>query len=446
MHKCEGATGSDGEAAATAVGSGAAAPGGARLRRSGGFGAGLLCGVVVGAVLASALPTARADVDAAYRKLRVFSQVLTYVQQSYVDPVDPQELIYDAIHGMLARLDPHTTFMRPAEYDKLREDTTGEFGGLGIQVGLAGTGAESVVIVEGVHKDGPGAHAGLKAGDLILAVDGERIRGQPLEVAVRLMRGVPGTRVTLTVSRANWPRPRDVPLVRRQVRMPSLVAEPLEMPGAPVVGFVSIKSFQERTDQELSAALADFKKRARDKGLAHPSGLILDLRDNPGGLLDEGIKVADRFLKAGTIVSTQGRNPKNNERELAHSEGTEPDYPIVVLVNGNTASASEIVAGALQDHKRAVVVGERSFGKGSVQSLYGLDDGAGLKMTIARYYTPSGRSIQDKGVLPDIVVRGVLDIPPTASGAARVAVDPQLAAALTQVTKLSSSGKAVARP
>jgi carboxyl-terminal processing protease len=398
------------------------------------FSLGVLCGVLVAG--AAAGPAARAttgDVDAGYRKLRVFSQVLTYVQQSYVDAVDAESLIYDAINGMLAHLDPHTTFLRPGEYEKLREDTAGEFGGLGIEVGVDGEGENAVVIVEDVHKDGPGAHAGLKAGDRITGIDGESTRGEPLEHAVRLMRGVPGTRVVLTVSRTGWSKARDIPLVRRQVRVPSVDADAIDS-GDAVVGVVGISSFQERTDHELGAAVGDLRRQARERGRPF-GGLVLDLRDNPGGLLDEGVKVADRFLATGVIVSTVGRNAKNNERSLAHADGTEPDYPVVVLVNGNTASASEIVAGALQDHHRAVVVGERSFGKGSVQTLFGLDDGAGLKLTIARYFTPSGRSIQDKGVVPDVVVRATANVPLGLRGGPRVAADPQLAAAIEQVRK-----------
>jgi carboxyl-terminal processing protease len=414
-----------------------------------------VCGLVFGVTISAVVGNARAaDADVAYKKLRVFSQVLTYVQQSYVDEVDPQELLYDAINGMLAHLDPHTTFLRPAEYENLREDTAGEFGGLGIDVGVTGVGKDAVVVVEDVQRDGPGAHAGLKVGDLVIAVDGEDTRGAPLEHAVRLMRGVPGTRVVLTLSRAAWSRPRDVPLVRRQVRVASVDVDAFEAPPVngrvPFIGYASISSFQERTDQELAAALGDLKRQAKDKNQAF-AGLILDLRDNPGGLLDEGVKVADRFLVAGTIVTTEGRSDPSkpsarqaSERETAHEEGTEPDYPVAILVNGDTASASEIVAGALQDHKRAVIVGERSFGKGSVQTLFGLDDGAGLKLTIARYYTPSGRSIQDKGVIPDVVVRGVSDVPLSAHGAARAAVDPQIAAAIEQVRRAAAAPRNLA--
>lgn len=395
------------------------------------FGAGLVCGVV----LAGGVSVAHAaDADSAYKKLRVFSQVLTYVQSSYVDEIDPQRLIYDAINGMLGHLDPHTQFMPAEEYEKLREDTAGEFGGLGIGVGAIGEGNDALIVVENVTADGPGAHAGLKVGDLIVAVDGQSVRGEPLEEGVRLMRGVPGTRVILTISRAQWSRPRDVPLVRRHVRVASVSHDMFEAPGAPAIGYVSISSFQERTDQELGAALSTLRRQAKAKGVPL-SGLILDMRDNPGGLLDEGVKVADRFLSEGLIVSTKGRNPKNAERELAHAEGTEPNYPVAVLVNAYTASASEIVAGALQDQKRAVIVGERSFGKGSVQTLYGLDDGAGLKLTVARYFTPSGKSIQGSGVVPDVAVRAAPKGMPGLSGPALVANDPQVAAAVEVVRK-----------
>ena len=404
------------------------------------FVAGVACGVVVGLALAAAGGVAYAgDVDGTYKKLRVFSQVLTYVQQNYVDELDGDELVYDAITGMLSGLDPHTTFMRPAEYEKLREDTAGEFGGLGIEVGPFKQSGGDVIQVEVVHADSPGAHAGLKPGDKVLAVDGESMRGQPLEASVKLMRGVPGTRVVLTIERKGWDRPRDIPLVRRQVRVPSVDGDDL----GNNIAYVRIRAFQERTDQELAHALADARKRAREAGKDQLAGLVLDLRDNPGGLLDEGVRVADRFLDDGLIVTTQGRNPRNTEREVAKPEGTEPGYP-VVLVNDGTASASEIVAGALQDHKRAVIVGTRTFGKGSVQTLFGLDDGAGLKLTIARYFTPSGRSIQDVGIEPDVPVKAAAELPPGLRGADRIHQDPQVAAALDVIARWPA-GKNLAR-
>ena len=393
-----------------------------------------VCGLVVGVTLSAGVGNiARAaDVDLSYRKLRVFSQVLTYIQSNYVDEVDPQQLIYDAVNGMLAHLDPHSTFLPADEYEKLREDTAGEFGGLGLSVGLAGEGDDAMLVVEAVHKDGPGAHAGLRMGDLIIAVDGVSTRGDDhVDPAIRLMRGVPGSRVVLTVARDTWSKPRDVPLVRRHVRMNSVEHETFAV-GDDRVGYIAISTFSERTDQELGTALGELRREAVSKGAT--AGLVLDLRNNPGGLLDEGVKVADRFIAAGLIVSTEGRNPASVEKEFAHAEGTEANYPVVVLVNGYTASASEIVAGALQDHKRAAIVGERSFGKGSVQSLFGLDDGAGLKLTIARYYTPSGRSIQGSGVQPDLVVRGPR-LEPGMHGQQRLGKDLQLLAAIEQVRR-----------
>jgi len=393
-----------------------------------------VCGVVVGVTLSAGVGNVAraADVDLAYKKLRVFSQVLTYIQSNYVDDVDPQRLIYDAVNGMLAHLDAHSTFLPADEYEKLREDTAGEFGGLGLSVGVAGEGVDALLVIEAVHKDGPGAHAGLRMGDLITAVDGVSTRGdEHVDPAIRLMRGVPGSRVVLTVARDTWSKPRDVPLVRRHVRMNSVEHETFAV-GDDRVGYIAISTFSERTDQELGTALANLRKEAVSKGAT--AGLVLDLRNNPGGLLDEGVKVADRFLASGLIVSTEGRNPASVEKEFAHVEGTEADYPVVVLVNGYTASASEIVAGALQDHKRAAIVGERSFGKGSVQSLFGLDDGAGLKLTIARYYTPSGRSIQGSGVQPDLVVRGPR-LEPGLHGQQRLGGDPQLVAAIEQVRR-----------
>jgi carboxyl-terminal processing protease len=403
------------------------------------FAAGLLCGLVLAAGAGAAVA---GDVDGTYKKLRVFSQVLTYVQQNYVDELDGDELVYDAITGMLSGLDPHTTFMRPAEYEKLREDTAGEFGGLGIEVGPVKDDKGDLIQVEVVHADSPGAHAGLKPADKILAVDGTSMRGQPLEASVKLMRGVPGTRVVLTIERKGWDKPRDIPLVRRQVRVPSVDGDDL----GNGVAYVRLRAFQERTDQELAHALSEVRKRARDNGKDLPAGVIIDLRDNPGGLLDEGVRVADRFLVDGLIVTTQGRNPRNTEREVAHPEGTEPDYPLVLLVNENTASASEIVAGALQDHKRAVVVGSRTFGKGSVQTLFGLDDGAGLKLTIARYFTPSGRSIQDVGIEPDVPVRPAPDLPPGLKGTDRVKQDPQVAAAVDVIAHWPAGKNLAAKP
>lgn len=403
------------------------------------FAAGLGTGLVL-AVSPAALAT---DIEATYKKLRVFSQVLAYVQDNYVDEISEEELVYDAINGMLKDLDPHTTFMRPAEYQKLREDTAGEFGGLGIELFDDGAG----IRVAGVHKDGAAERAGLRRWDLILSIDGEKIEELTLEDVVKRLRGVPGTKVVLGVSRKGWDGTRDIPLIRRHVRVPSVVHEML--PDG--VGYLNISSFQERTDQELAQALAELRREVKKTGARDLSGLVLDLRDNPGGLLEEGVKVADRFLAGGLIVSTAGRNPRNVEKQMAHDRGTEADYPLVVLVNGGTASASEIVAGALQDHARAVVIGTRSYGKGSVQTLFGLDDGSGLKLTIARYFTPKGRSIQDTGIVPDLIVAAERkgeegEEPEEATGALRLAQDVQLRGAYDVIARWPERRAAAGRP
>jgi carboxyl-terminal processing protease len=373
------------------------------------------------------------DVDGTYRKLRVFSQVLSYVQANYVDDVGEEELIYDSISGMLRDLDPHTTFMRPAEFQKLREDTAGEFGGLGIRLVQTDVG----VLVEAVDPEGSAGRAGLQPGDRIVAIDGDVASDMEVDEVAKRLRGVPGTKVIVTIARAGWASARDVPLIRRHVRVDSIDHGLLE--GG--VGYVRIYSFQERTDHELAEALSELRKQARAGGGRQLGGLVLDMRDNPGGLLEEGVKVADRFLGKGDIVRTEGRNPRHVERQVAHDRGTEGDYPMVVLINGGTASASEIVAGALQDHGRARIVGARSFGKGSVQTLFGLEDGSGLKLTIARYFTPNGRSIQKVGIEPDMpVAPGPADAiaPAGAAPQERLRRDAQLKAA---IAVLQSSGK-----
>jgi len=387
-------------------------------------------------VMFTIAPASASDVDATYQKLRVFSQVLSYVQSNYVDEVTSDELIYDAVSGMLRDLDPHTTFMRPAEYQKLREDTAGEFGGLGIRLLETDRG----IFIDGVDPEGAAGRAGVKTNDRIVAIDGEKIRGLAIgEVAERL-RGVPGTKVAVTIARVGWSAPRDVPLIRRHVRVNSVEHQLL----ADGVGYVRIYSFQERTDQELAEALSDLRRTARRSGARQLGGLVLDLRDNPGGLLEQGVAVADRFLSEGDIVRTEGRNPRHVERQVAHKRGTEGAYPMVVVVNGGTASASEIVAGALQDHKRARVIGTQSYGKGSVQTLFGLEDGSGLKLTIARYFTPNGRSINKVGVGPDIpVMSGPEDriAGPDVSAEERVRRDTQLIAAI-DVVRTGSLGAA----
>lgn len=351
-----------------------------------------------------------------YKKLDIFARVLSYVENNYVDRVDGETLVYGAIRGMLANLDPYTLFLSPDEYREIQADTSGEFGGLGIEIAAR----DGALVVVAPIDDTPAARAGLVSGDRLLAIDGESTKGMGVATAVRRLRGAPGTRVTLRIFREGFTEPRDLVLQRDRVRVASVESR-LE-PGG--VGYVRIKSFQDRTDVHLAKALDELK---RHNG-GPLSGVVLDLRNNPGGLLDQAIRVADRFLLEGVIVTTQGRGPAQRDEERAHPVDTEPGYPLVVLVNGGSASASEIVAGALQDHRRAVLLGSKTFGKGSVQSVIDLEDGSGLKLTVARYHTPSGRSIHETGIEPDVRVEedGQSALRPASTASA----DTQLAAAL----------------
>ncbi len=376
-----------------------------RLRQLGS----LICAFVAGVVFTASIEKAEA---AGYGKLDVFARVLAFVENNYVDAVDGDQLVYGAIKGMLSTLDPHTIFLPPDEYKAMRADTSGEFGGLGVEIAA---GEDSLVVVAPID-DTPAARAGIQAGDKILAIDGESTKGMSVPVAVRRMRGELGTKVSLLLMREGFEAPLQLALLRDRVRVQS-VEWRLYPDGR---GYVRIKSFQERTDEHLGKALAAMKEANAGQEL---QGLVIDLRNNPGGLLDQAVRIADRFIAEGLIVSTQGRGGKELEAARAHAAGTEPAYPLVVLVNGGSASASEIVAGALQDHGRGVVVGAKTFGKGSVQTVIDLDDGSGLKMTIARYYTPSHRSIHGKGIEPDVALADAVDpaaLPAFARGEGRI--------------------------
>lgn len=351
------------------------------------FGAGGLCTASMGTAWASG-----------YRSLDVFARVLAHVENSYVDEIDDTRLIYGAIKGMLSVLDPYTIFLAPDELATIRDDTAGEFGGLGIE--LSEQEGEAGLVVVAPLDDTPASRAGIQAGDQILAIDGEPTEGMTIHGAVKLTRGSPGTKISLRIMREGFTAPRTFELRRAVVRLQSVEAR-LYPDG---YGYVRIKHFQEKTDDALGKALVRLRKENGDKDL---KGLVLDLRNNPGGLLDQAVRVADRFLAKGVIVSTRGRGGRPMEIQRAHQAGTEPNYPLVVLVNEGSASASEIVAGALQDHGRAVVMGTNTFGKGSVQTVIDLEDGSGLKLTIARYYTPKQRSIQGVGIVPDVHVEPI---------------------------------------
>lgn len=331
-----------------------------------------------------------ANSEETYKGLKLFSDVIELVQKNYVDEVDTQHMIEAAIQGMVRSLDPHSALLPPEALKELQIDTHGEFTGIGIHVTMRNNLVTVIAPIEGT----PAYRAGIKAGDKIIKVDGNVT--EDLQDAVKRMRGPKGTSVEITVIRQGATEPLVFTLVRDVIPIYSVKAELLK----PGYGYVWITNFRENTTGDLIEAL-----QAMETTESPLKGLVLDLRDNPGGILNQAIDVSDLFLNQGEILSIKGRDGRNTKEFKAHPEDVKRDYPIVVLINGGSASASEIVAGALQDHKRALILGTTSFGKGSVQTVETLRDGYGLKFTIARYYTPSGRSIQAKGVEPDVEVQ-----------------------------------------
>src|SRR5947207_4523597 len=326
-----------------------------------------------------------------YEGLETFTNILSIIQKNYVDEVQTKQLIEGAINGMLAALDPHSAYLTPDLYRELQVDTKGSFGGLGIEI----TNRNGVLTVVSPIEDTPAYRAGVKSGDQIMKINGEFTKDMTLVDAVKKMRGPKDTKVTLTLKRENTPEVFDVTMTREIIKIQSVKWKKLE----PGYGYVRLTQFQERTDDDLERAL-----KALDKETAGLQGLVLDLRNDPGGLLTQAVRVADLFLESGLIVYTDGRLENQKQKYFAHKPGTWSDFPMVVLVNGGTASASEIVAGALQDHKRSLILGTQTFGKGSVQTILPLDDNSALRLTTARYYTPSGRSIQATGIVPDLVM------------------------------------------
>jgi carboxyl-terminal processing protease len=331
-----------------------------------------------------------ADNEDTYKGLKLFTDVLELVQKNYVDKVDPQKMIVAAIQGMMRSLDPHSALLTPEALKELQIDTHGEFTGIGIHVTMRDNLVTVISPIEGT----PAYRAGIKAGDKIVKVDGKPTDN--LQDAVKRMRGPKGTTVVLTILRKGAPEPLTFSLVRDVIPIYSVKAELLK----PGYGYIWITNFRENTTDDVVEAL-----NAMASGGTPLKGLILDLRDNPGGILNQAIDVSDLFLEKGEILSIKGRDGRHTKIFRAHPNEVKRDYPIVVLINGGSASASEIVAGALQDDQRALILGTTSFGKGSVQTVESLRDGYGLKYTIARYYTPSGRSIQAKGVEPDVIVK-----------------------------------------
>jgi len=324
-----------------------------------------------------------------YRNIEVLGEVLHKIEKNYVEGTDPKELIYGAIKGMVRTLDPHSFFMSQEEYKELMIETKGSFSGVGIEITIRDNVLTVVSPIEGT----PAFKAGIKAGDQIIMIGGKPTKDFSIMEAVKFIRGPKGSKIRLTIRRKGAEKPIDF-LITRDV-IPIKSVRSFFLPSD--LGYVRISNFQSNTGQELLKALEEMESKKRLRGL------ILDLRNNPGGLLSQAVKVADEFLDSGLIVSIRGRDNKE-EKSIAHKNGKPRGYPLIVLINEGSASASEIVAGALQDNKRALLLGSPTFGKGSVQTLFPLSDGSGLRLTTAIYYTPSGRSIQASGIEPDIKV------------------------------------------
>ncbi len=328
-----------------------------------------------------------------YEDLKVFTDVIGLIQKDYVEETKSKDLVYGAIKGMLETLDPHSAFMPPNMYKEMQEETRGRFEGLGIEI----TVKDGILTVVSPIEGTPAYRAGVLAGDQIIKIDGEPTKNFTLLDSVKRLRGPRGSKVTITIMREGLTKPKDFTLVREVIPVRSVRYELLEKN----YGYIRLSQFQEKTDSEFEKAM----KALEEESKGALKGLILDLRNNPGGLLDQAVKISDRFIESGLIVSVEGRKEDQRMKWYAHADGNISRYPLVVLVNGGSASGAEIVAGALQDHGRGILVGTQTFGKGSVQTIIPLKDGSGLRLTTARYYTPNGRSIQAKGIVPDIIVK-----------------------------------------
>lgn len=356
------------------------------LRKSTYFVVGIMLGLTL--AIGHSVYALKDDQDIPFEDLQAFTEVLSRIKSDYVEGVDDKSLIEDAIRGMLNGLDPHSAYLNVSEFADLKIGTTGQFGGLGIEVSMENGFVKVISPID----DTPAARAGVQAGDLIIKLDDKQVKGMTLNEAVKIMRGKPNTDIRLTIVRQDEPKSLVITITREIIRVQSVKNRMLE----PGYGYVRITNFQSRTATDLLKAISDLQKEATLEGL------ILDLRNNPGGVLTGAVKVSDAFINDGLIVYTEGRIDDSSHRYPATPGDSLNGAPMVVLINGGSASASEIVAGALQDHNRAIIMGTKSFGKGSVQTIQELRNGSAVKLTTARYFTPNGRSIQARGIVPDI--------------------------------------------
>jgi carboxyl-terminal processing protease len=363
-----------------------------KLRTSTFFIAGLLIGLSM-AIGHSVFALKNDENPIPLEELQAFTDVFSRIKSDYVEQVDDKKLLEDAIRGMLSGLDPHSSYLDTEEFSELRIGTTGQFGGLGIEVGMENGFVKVISPID----DTPASHAGVKAGDLIVRLDEKPVKGMTLNDAVKVMRGKPGTDIVLTIAREGEPKPLKITITREIIRVKSVKKRMLD----PGYGYVRITNFQSRTTTDLLKSIADLQEKTPLKGL------VLDLRNNPGGVLNGAVGVSDAFLNDGLIVYTEGRIDDSSLKYNATPGDALNGAPLVILVNSGSASASEIVAGAMQDHKRAIIMGFKTFGKGSVQTIQELRNGSAVKLTTARYFTPNGRSIQAEGIVPDIELSNV---------------------------------------
>ncbi len=333
------------------------------------------------------------DTDEFYEKIDLFSEVLEKIQKDYVEEVDQVEAMDSAINGLLQSLDPYSAYMNPEIFNESQTETSGEFGGLGIEVSMESGLVKVITPMDGT----PAARAGVKAGDYIVKINGEQVRGKTLMEAVNLMRGPVGSPINITIRRKGLRSAKNIKIIREIIEIKSVVAEQIENK----IGYLRLRAFNENSSSQLKKEISKIEK---NKDLV---GYILDLRNNPGGLLSQAIRISDFFLVDGEIVSTKGRKTRENRKYFANKGDRINGKPLIVLINYGSASASEIVAGALQDHKRAILIGEATYGKGSVQSIIQLKNRGAIRLTVSKYYLPSGKSISEVGVIPDIKVEEI---------------------------------------